>query len=158
MAESFDTMGWLFRNLEDAPLLAETFSVSKRTAIRDYTNFAIVDDAFLHDCEPPIVESLRNTAEELRAFGMRETTVDVSWWRDALDIFAPIQAWEAARIHSGHFDKIQPAIRERLEWGASITDSELSVLRERHDQFRVRLDAELSAHQLILLPASPVAS
>ena len=157
LAESFDTMGWLFRDLQDAPLLAETFARANASGIRKYASFAVVSSSFLHDCEPDIVESLYGAADELRALGLKSTAIDVSWWSDAFEIFAPIQAWEAARIHAGHFDKIQPAIRERLEWGAGITDSELAVLRERHAEFRSRMDNLLHEHELILLPASPVA-
>ena len=157
LAQSFDTMGWLFRNLEDAPLLGESFAApAKKILLREYQTFAVVNDAFLHDCEPAIVESLRSATDELHALGLRSTKIDVDWWHDAFEIFAPIQAWEAARIHAGHFDKIQPAIRERLEWGATITDAELATLRERHDEFRSRLDGLLREHELILLPASPV--
>jgi Asp-tRNA(Asn)/Glu-tRNA(Gln) amidotransferase A subunit family amidase len=157
LAESFDTMGWLFRDLEDAPLLAETFSPAKTTILREFKSFAVVHDAFLNDCEPEILASLRTVTHELHALGLRSTTIDVEWWGDAFEIFAPIQAWEAARIHAGHFDQIQAAIRERLEWGASITDSELTLLRERHGEFRARVDGLLHEHELILLPASPVA-
>jgi aspartyl-tRNA(Asn)/glutamyl-tRNA(Gln) amidotransferase subunit A len=83
--------------------------------------------------------------------------VDVSWWADSFEIFTPIQAWEAARIHAGHFDRVQPAIRERLEWGARITDAELANLRKRHAEFRAHVDDLLQEHELLLLPASPVA-
>jgi len=157
LAQSFDTMGWLFRELEDAPLLAETFSPAKTTILREFKSFAVVHDAFLHDCEPEILASLRTVTHELHALGLRSTIIDVDWWAATFEIFAPIQAWEAARLHAGHFDKIQPAIRERLEWGASITDSELTLLRERHGEFRARVDGLLHEHELILLPASPVA-
>lgn len=157
LAESFDTMGWLFRDLEDAPLLSETFAPARLGDIRKYERFAAVHDSFLHDCEPAIAQSLRRVEDELRALGLRGTTVDAAWWNDAFNIFAPIQAWEAARVHAGHFDKIQPAIRERLEWGAGIADSELAVLRERHGEFRDRLDGLFREYDLILLPASPVA-
>ena len=157
LSQSFDTMGWLFRDLEDAPLLAETFVPAKKANIREFRTFAVVDDVFLHDCEPAIVESLYAVAEELRDVGLRSTEINVDWWAEAFEIFAPIQAWEAARIHAGHFDRIQPAIRERLEWGSRITDSELAILRERHAEFRARLDDLFRDHELILLPASPVA-
>jgi aspartyl-tRNA(Asn)/glutamyl-tRNA(Gln) amidotransferase subunit A len=156
LAQSFDTIGWLFRDLEDAPLLAETLSSIKAPVLRDFKSFAVVHDGFLHDCEPEIVASLRTATHELHALGLRSTTIDVDWWGVAFEIFAPIQAWEAARIHAGHFDKIQPAIRERLEWGARITESELATLRERHSEFRARLDGLLHDSELILLPASPV--
>jgi Asp-tRNA(Asn)/Glu-tRNA(Gln) amidotransferase A subunit family amidase len=157
LAQSFDTMGWLFRDLEDAPLLAETFSLAKTPVLREFKSFSVVHDTFLHDCEPEIVASLRTAIDELRALGLRSTIIDVDWWTQAFEIFAPIQACEAARIHAGHFDKIQPAIRERLEWGTRINDSELATLRERHAEFRAQVDELLHEHELILLPASPVA-
>ena len=100
---------------------------------------------------------MRSVERNLRALGLKSTTVDVSWWADSFEIFAPIQAWEAARIHAGHFDSIQPAIRERLEWGVRITDAEIAALRTRHAEFRARVDELLREHELLLLPASPVA-
>lgn len=156
LAPSFDTMGWLFRHLEDAPLLAEIFASGKLPAIRDFKRFAVVHDDFLDDCEPAIVHGLRSTTHRLHAIGLESTTVEVGWWADSFDIFAPIQAWEAARIHAGHFEKIQPAIRERLEWGMRVTEGELATLRRRHAEFRSRIDDLLHQHQLLLLPASPV--
>ena len=157
LAPSFDTMGWLFRNLEDGPLLAEIFVPGKTAATREFKKFAVVNDAFLHDCDPAIVDSLRRVEHQLNARGLESTRLDVSWWANSFEIFAPIQAWEAARIHTGHFDKIQPAIRERLEWGARVTDAELAALRQRHAAFRARVDELLQEYELLLLPASPVA-
>jgi Asp-tRNA(Asn)/Glu-tRNA(Gln) amidotransferase A subunit family amidase len=157
LAQSFDTMGWLFRNLEDGPLLADIFVPGKTAAVREFKKVAVVHDPFLHDCEPAILEGLRQVERELHALGLEITKVEVDWWANAFEIFAPIQAWEAARLHAGHFDKIQPAIRERLEWGARITDAELAALRQRHAEFRARIDELLHEHELLLLPASPVA-
>ena len=157
LAQSFDTMGWLFRDLEDAPLLAEFFVDETPDATKLPKRFAVVSDAFLKDCEPAIAEAMRATATELEELGLRATTVDVDWWTDAFELFAPIQAWEAARIHAGHHDQFQPAIRERLEWGARVTPDELAVLRRRHDDFRARIDEVLELHELILMPATPVA-
>jgi aspartyl-tRNA(Asn)/glutamyl-tRNA(Gln) amidotransferase subunit A len=157
LAPSFDTMGWLFRDLTDAPLLAEMFVPGRAPATHEFRKVAVVHDDFLRDCDPAIVASLRSVEDSLRAMGLESTKVDVGWWAKAFEIFAPIQAWEAARIHEGHFDRIQPAIRERLEWGSRITDAELAVLRERHAAFRSRIDNLLQEHELLLLPASPVA-
>jgi aspartyl-tRNA(Asn)/glutamyl-tRNA(Gln) amidotransferase subunit A len=157
LAESFDTMGWLFRNLEDAPLLADIFVPGKSSTLQEFNSFAVVHDAFLHDTEPAIIESMRSVERNLHALGLKSTIVDVNWWADSFEIFAPIQAWEAARLHAGHFDSIQPAIRERLEWGARITDAEIAVLRQRHAKFRARVDELLHEHELLLLPASPIA-
>jgi aspartyl-tRNA(Asn)/glutamyl-tRNA(Gln) amidotransferase subunit A len=157
LAESFDTMGWLFRDLEDAPLLAETFAPGTKVSLREFDRFGVVHQNFLQDCEPEILESLREVTTELEALGLKSTTIDVAWWADAFEIYAPIQAWEAARIHTGNYDRFPLVIRERLEWGARIADAEVTLLRERHAEFRARLDCLLQEHELILLPAGPVA-
>jgi Asp-tRNA(Asn)/Glu-tRNA(Gln) amidotransferase A subunit family amidase len=156
LAQSFDTMGWLFRNLEDAPPLADIFVPGKSTSQRDFRSFAIVHDAFLHDAEPAIIDGLRSVEGELHSLGLTGTTVDVSWWADSFEIYAPIQAFEAARLHDGHFDSMSPALRERLEWGARIPDAEIVLLRQRHARFRARIDELLHEYELLLLPASPV--
>jgi aspartyl-tRNA(Asn)/glutamyl-tRNA(Gln) amidotransferase subunit A len=157
LAQSFDTLGWLFRNLEDAPFLAKTFAPKHIEPEAPLRRFAVIDEAFLHDCEPAILEALRATTRELETLGLKRSTFDPGWWKGCFEIFAPIQAWEAARIHAGHFKHFQPAIRERLEWGARITDAELALLRERHAEFNARMDMLFAEHELLLMPATPVA-
>jgi aspartyl-tRNA(Asn)/glutamyl-tRNA(Gln) amidotransferase subunit A len=156
LAESFDTMGCLFRDLEDAPLVAGLFAAAPSAETHGFKHMAVVDDSFFHDCEAEIVDSLHDTVREFEALGLQASKIDASWWADSFEIFAAIQAWEAARIHAGHFDRFQDAIRERLEWGARITDRELAGLRRRHEGFRGRVDELLAAHDLIVLPATPV--
>lgn len=156
LAESFDTMGWLFRDLEDAPLLRELFATGGAELRPQFTRFAVIEERFLEDCEAEIAESLLATADELENLGLRRSRFDADWWADSLKIYASIQAWEAARIHAGHFGEFQPAIRERLEWGAKISDPQIRVLRDLRREFRKRLDEVLVEHELLLMPASPV--
>ncbi|HZB87176.1 MAG TPA: amidase [Terracidiphilus sp.] len=156
LAQSFDTLGWLFRDLEDAPLLGSVFAPEQVEARAPFTRFAVIDASLLHDCEPEIIDALHAAAAELEQCGLARATFDATWWADSFEIFAPIQAWEAARIHAGHFGHFQPAIRERLEGGARITDAEIAALRARHAEFRARVDAMLDEHQLLLMPATPV--
>jgi len=157
LAQSFDTMGWLFRDLEDAPLLAAPFAPAAAAPRAEFTRFAVIDAAFLHDCEPAIIAALEATACELEALGLHRATFDASAWHGSFNLFAPIQAWEAARIHAGHHDRFESSIRERLARGARITDDEIAELRARHSTFRAGVDALLAEHELLLLPATPVA-
>ena len=157
LAQSFDTMGWLYRYLEDGSWLGSFFAPDEPLPLRNFSRFAFVNSGFLHDCEPEIADSFHAFAAELESLGLRGEQLDVSWWAEAFEIFAPIQAWEAARIHAGYFDHFEASIRERLEWGARISDSEIAALRKRHAQFRSRVDGLLAEHELLLLPASPVA-
>jgi aspartyl-tRNA(Asn)/glutamyl-tRNA(Gln) amidotransferase subunit A len=121
------------------------------------TGFAAIADSFLHDCEPEIVASFHAVIQELRALGLEGRTINPDWWADSAEIFAPIQAWEAARLHAGHFDLIQPDIRERLEGGARIADAEIAAFRQRHAAFNARIDELFAEHQLLLMPCAPVA-
>jgi len=132
LAESFDTMGWLFRDLEDAPLLAGPFAPAEPASHPAFTRFAAIPYSFLYDCEPEIAASFHATIRELEALGLEVQTFDPSWWTESREIFAPIQAWEAARLHAGHFDRFEPQIRQRLEQGARINPSEIGALRQRH--------------------------
>lgn len=158
LAESFDTMGWLFRDLEDAPLLVAPYAPAETAPQTSFTHFAAIADNFLHDCEPEIVANFHATIRTFEALGLEAHSIDPDWWMESREIFAPIQAWEAARLHSGHFDRFEPAIRERLEWGTRINPSEITALRHHHTEFRARIDELLAAYQLLLLPCAPVAS
>ncbi len=156
LAESFDTMGWVFRNLEDGPILGSIFGNTNPGSTKLPTKVAVVHDGFLHDCEPEIVANLRKCVAELESLGLTAIIVPVGWWHDTLEIFPPIQASEAARSHRGHFEHFESSIRQRLEWGASLSESAVAALRARHEAFRHRMDDLLAQYDLLLLPAAPV--
>jgi len=154
LAESFDTMGWLFRHLGDGPRLGALFgSVEKGVPLQ---RFAVVDDDFLHDCDPAIRVGLSRGKRALEALGLRACTIALPWWQDAASIFTAIQASEAAGHHAGHYEAFEPGIRQRLEWGASLGATELGAWRQRHADFRIRMDSLLAEHELVLLPSTPV--
>ncbi len=159
LAESFDTLGWLFRDLEDAPLLSVPFATAQiQKPERTFSRFAYVGDDFLHDCDPDVAASFRTAVRELEALGLKGRAIDTSWWTDTIDIFAPLQASEAALVHAGNFEHFERPIQERLQWGASLTADELSSLRKRHAAFRARMDELFAEHELVMLPSAPVAA
>jgi aspartyl-tRNA(Asn)/glutamyl-tRNA(Gln) amidotransferase subunit A len=157
LAESFDTMGWLFRDLRDAPLLAAPLAPREIASASRFTRFAFVAESCLLDCEPNVADCFRSVIRELEALGLEARSIDPHWWAEAVEIFAPIQASEAARLHEGNFDRFEPAIRDRLKWGAGLAPGEISALRKRHSAFRARMDELFSDVSLVLLPCAPVA-
>jgi Asp-tRNA(Asn)/Glu-tRNA(Gln) amidotransferase A subunit family amidase len=157
LAKTFDTMGWLFRDLQDAPYLAAPFAPGATAPIRTFTRFASVGDNFLHDCEPAVLEGFRSVIRDLESLGLQAHSIDPEWWRESSEIFAPIQASEASRLHAGHFEHFEPALRERLRWGAGLEPGEIAGLRKRHAEFRARMDELFAQYDLILLPCAPVA-
>jgi Asp-tRNA(Asn)/Glu-tRNA(Gln) amidotransferase A subunit family amidase len=157
LAESFDTMGWLFRDLEDAPLLGGLFAAGETEAIQKMSRCAVVSDAFLYDCDADVAASFRDGVRELEESGLSATTIDVAWWAESSEVFAAIQAWEAARLHVGNFEHFEAVIRERLEWGARISANEMDGLRRRHSEFNARMDELFARYELVAMPCAPVA-
>jgi aspartyl-tRNA(Asn)/glutamyl-tRNA(Gln) amidotransferase subunit A len=162
LAQSFDTLGWVFRDLGDGPLLAdglfglpvEPFDRSKPLRI------ASVNKEFLHDCEPIVLDVFARWQKRLREAGAEIIGFDTDYWADALEFFAPIQASEAAAIHiartGGDFSHFDPLIAERLRWGASLDPSEVKRCRRRHAEFREKMDAMLAEYDFLILPCAPV--
>jgi aspartyl-tRNA(Asn)/glutamyl-tRNA(Gln) amidotransferase subunit A len=162
LAPSFDTLGWLFRDLRDAPLLAEAlFGLSVPRAADTKVRIGCVSDDFLRDCEPAILAGFAYWREKLEKSGAQIVPIDTAFWEDAMSIFAPIQAHEAAAIHVGNtggdFSHFEKSIAERLTWGASIPADEIERLRRLQVVFRGRVEALLCEHDFLIAPCAPVA-
>jgi Asp-tRNA(Asn)/Glu-tRNA(Gln) amidotransferase A subunit family amidase len=158
LTESFDTIGFLFRHLEDALLLGEAiFELPEPRAVTHRSRIGVVDGNFLRDAEPGVLDGVATWARllERREFTLENfAPVD---WEEAIEIFRPIQASEAAKIHAGNFAEFEPDIRARLEWGANLERTELDMLRERRDLFIQRMQELFSSYDFLLLPVAPIA-
>lgn len=161
LAQSFDTLGWIFRDLEDGPLLAEAlFALPVQNPAKKPLRIARVFDEFLRDCEPIVIEVFTRWQKRLREAGAEIESIDATYWENAADIFAPIQAHEAAAIHiprlGGDLSHVDGQIAERLAWGASLDSAEIKQRRREHAEFRERVDALLSDFDYVMLPSGPV--
>ncbi|WP_213803707.1 amidase [Granulicella sp. dw_53] len=165
LAPSFDTLGLLFRDLRDGPILAEAiFHLAPPDAPITNPTIATVPQSFLHDCEPEVLAAYATQQETLRRSGATLHEIDTAFWSEAMDIFAPIQAHEAAAIQrqklsafgSPNFAVFEPSIAERLTWGETFTPEAIAALRQRHASFRAAMDTILTQHDLLLLPCAPM--
>jgi Asp-tRNA(Asn)/Glu-tRNA(Gln) amidotransferase A subunit family amidase len=163
LAPSFDTLGWIFRDLRDAPLLAEGFlglhpPLKSETRVR--VGCASAD--FLHDCELEVLAGYAKWQDRLQELGATIVPLEADFWHDATAIFSAIQAQEAAAVHGsptgGDFSVFEANIAERLTWGASIPAAELGELRKRHAAFQKKMDAIFHEFEFVILPCSPLSS
>lgn len=161
LAPSFDTLGWIFRDLRDAPLLAEGF-LGLRPPLIGETEVRIgcVPADFLHDCEPKVLSSYAEWKQQLQKLGATIVPLQVDFWEEAVTIFSAIQAKEAAAIHGqrtgGDFSAFEAGIIERLNWGAAIPACELDDLHNRHAGFQKKMDAIFHEFEFVILPCSPL--
>jgi aspartyl-tRNA(Asn)/glutamyl-tRNA(Gln) amidotransferase subunit A len=158
LAVSFDTLGWLFRDLRDGPALAGALLDVPVVAAPQGVTIAAVGEGYLHDCEPAVLEMYRGWQTELLQNGAQIRVFEPDFWSDSREIFGGIQAHEAAAVHRGYFEHFEPTIRDRLAWGASLSAVTIEDLRKRHVVFRGLMDQLLAQHDFLMLPCAPMST
>ncbi|MGA8530218.1 MAG: amidase [Acidobacteriaceae bacterium] len=158
LAQSFDTIGWLFRDLRDAPRLAEAlFDLPPEAAPAPASpSIGVLAGALLEPCDAAILRSLRFWQDQLGRASARLEPIEPRIWSEAWDIYAPIQAAEAARLHAGHFQEFEPVIAGRLAWGASLTDDQLRQFHLRRQSFCDQNNALFRRFDFLLAPITPL--
>jgi Asp-tRNA(Asn)/Glu-tRNA(Gln) amidotransferase A subunit family amidase len=161
LAPSFDTLGWIFRDLRDAPLLAEgLFGLQVPRQANFQVKIGAISPEFLHDCDANVLSAFASCKQLLVASGADVQSFDAGYWENALSIYAPIQASEAARIHAaatgGNYSCFPAPINERLKWGASFSLDEVDQQRVRLGEFRKRVDRLFQSFDFLILPCSPI--
>ncbi|QNI33577.1 amidase [Alloacidobacterium dinghuense] len=159
LALSFDTIGWLYRDLGDGPLLGAALFGLLHAKAPDPQGLRIgmPNASFLHDCEEEVLAALEHWASLLRSRGAQVVPFDAGIWREAMDLYAPLQANEAAALHPEPRDGFEPVIAERLRWGGSLSASELAEFRRRLTSFCQTSEQKLKDIDFVLLPCSPTA-
>src|SRR5580704_5194243 len=157
LAESFDTIGWLCRDLRDLPRLAHgLFALPETVRSAEQLRVAIVIGALLEDCDASVLASMRMWQERIASVGAQVNAVEPDCWTSAFEIYASLQAVEAARWPTGFFDEIEPAIADRTRWGASLKDEEVAEFHARHQGFVREMDALFLQADFLLMPAVPL--
>jgi Asp-tRNA(Asn)/Glu-tRNA(Gln) amidotransferase A subunit family amidase len=157
LAPSFDTIGWLCRDLRDLPALANAlFDLPAAAAKADPIRVGFLRGGLLEDCDAPVLEGMAMWEERIRRAGARALDLHADFWREAYAIYAPIQAREASGLHAGFYDEFEPAIAERLRWGASMPAEEVDEWHARRKIFVAKMDELLSAFDFLMLPAMPI--
>jgi aspartyl-tRNA(Asn)/glutamyl-tRNA(Gln) amidotransferase subunit A len=161
LSQTFDTLGWIFRDLRDGPLLAEgLFGLRVAEMVTPRVRVGALAGNFLHDCNRSVQQEFAQCKNQLAAAGATVGAFEADYWEEGLSIYAPIQASEAAAIHAPHtggdFSCFPPPIGERLAWGASLDEEEIKRQRARHAEFRERGDRLFEDFDFLLLPCSPL--
>jgi aspartyl-tRNA(Asn)/glutamyl-tRNA(Gln) amidotransferase subunit A len=160
LAATFDTVGWLYRDLADGPLLGHALldlpiaDAPSADGLRIGTPHSL----FLQDCAPDILATLQFWQSRFQARKASVANFDAGFWSEAMSIYAPILASEAAALHQGYFHHFEPAIAERLAWGASISSAELLRLHQQLADFRAATYALFQTFDYLLLPCAPMSS
>jgi Asp-tRNA(Asn)/Glu-tRNA(Gln) amidotransferase A subunit family amidase len=161
LAASFDTLGWLFRDLRDGPLLAEAlFDLEVPEVAETRLRIGYAADEFITDCEPNVRAGFLGWQKRLRERGAELVSLNTSFWEETMEIYAPIQAHEAATFHGprtgNDFTHFPPLIAERLTWGLSISNEQIAELDLRLAAFCQSMDELFQEYDFLIAPCAPV--
>ncbi len=160
LSPSFDTIGFFVRDPRDLPpIAAGLFHLPVGTAPVK-PRIGCVSLAFAADANTECLDAYAAWKQKLADAGATLVDFEPEGWKASTEIYAGIQASEAAGIHRQHFTKLlptlDPAIAKRLQWGASLTAPEIDSLRSRHDYFRAAIASLLAQFDYLLMPSAPV--
>jgi aspartyl-tRNA(Asn)/glutamyl-tRNA(Gln) amidotransferase subunit A len=156
LSQSFDTVGVFVRDPRDlAPAVSGIFGL-ECTKTDVGSRIGCVTGEFLSDCDTDVLTAMKSWQASMANAGCVIDSFEPEGWEDGAEIFAAIQAHEAAGLHRDHYEAFEPAIAQRLKWGAAITEEQLAELRDRMRQFRERLLMHFERFDFILLPCAPV--
>jgi aspartyl-tRNA(Asn)/glutamyl-tRNA(Gln) amidotransferase subunit A len=160
LAGSFDTVGWLYRDLADGPMLARVLFAFPEVVAPSLAGLRVgVPSAeFLHDCEADVLETLRVRREAFEASGATVSEFDAKWWAPVFGFFAPIQASEAAGLHRGYFAEFDPTIAARLADGEAIDWEMAADYHFQLARFRARMSGLFERFDYLLLPCAPMSA
>jgi Asp-tRNA(Asn)/Glu-tRNA(Gln) amidotransferase A subunit family amidase len=161
LADSFDTLGWLFRDLRDAPLLARAlFGLESAREVDSRVRIGCAAPEFMTDSELNVRQGLGAWQKRLAERGSETVEVDSGFWEEAMVIYVPIQAYEAARYHGARtgndFSRFHAASAERMTWGLTISEVEIAEWRGRLAEFCAKMKAIFAECDFLLVPCAPV--
>jgi Asp-tRNA(Asn)/Glu-tRNA(Gln) amidotransferase A subunit family amidase len=92
--------------------------------------------------------------------GAEIVEVDSGFWDEAMEIYVPIQAYEAARYHGARtgndFSHFHAASVERMTWGLTISEDEIAEWRARLAAFCLKMKAIFAECDFLMVPCAPV--
>jgi Asp-tRNA(Asn)/Glu-tRNA(Gln) amidotransferase A subunit family amidase len=92
--------------------------------------------------------------------GAEIVEVDSGFWDEAMEIYVPIQAYEAARYHGARtgndFSHFHAASAERMNWGLTISEDAIAEWRGRLAEFCVKMKAIFAECDFLMVPCARV--
>jgi Asp-tRNA(Asn)/Glu-tRNA(Gln) amidotransferase A subunit family amidase len=161
LAESFDTLGWLFRDLRDGPLLAKAlFGLDRSREVDPRVRIGCAAAEFATDSDLNVRQGFAAWQKRLADRGAEIAVVDSGFWDEAMDIYVPIQAYEAARYHGSRtgddFSHFHAASAQRMTWGLTISEDEIARWRGRLAAFCSKMKEILAECDFLMVPGAPV--
>jgi Asp-tRNA(Asn)/Glu-tRNA(Gln) amidotransferase A subunit family amidase len=160
LSESLDSLGLLTRTVADLRYVHDAFvGTQSSSSSGALTRVFVWGGSYLDYLDPAMIALLERMPALLHDLGFRSEPLD---WDDHVKTLADdhltVMGYEAARARARefdeHHDELSPQIRDLLQEGREISDSEYSAALIRRDRSRELLREILDGPSVIVGPAA----
>ncbi|AST96002.1 hypothetical protein CHH78_19950 [Shouchella clausii] len=155
LAESFDTVGWMARDVE---LLKDigTILLGDQTVEEEAGEQLLIDEALVGIAEPNVQALVLQAADRLGAKPISRWTSDRI--DEGFETFRHLQAREIWRQHGEWVQAAKPAfaadIGARFQWASTLPQQELPLYKDKQTAMKRAFAADFAPNDIVLLPTA----
>jgi Asp-tRNA(Asn)/Glu-tRNA(Gln) amidotransferase A subunit family amidase len=158
LAPSFDTVGWMTRDLDTLEWVAKILIKSpKKAVILSPNDVAVADHLFDKVQHKSLANDWLN--QHKNAFNILNDVFDLPMLSEAANAFRVLQGAEIWATHGDWFQTIKPAmaedIRLRFEWCSQINIEDLAKAQDVQAKFQAIIKGLLKEIPVIVMPTTP---
>jgi aspartyl-tRNA(Asn)/glutamyl-tRNA(Gln) amidotransferase subunit A len=165
LGPTLDHVGPLGRTVDDVALVYQALAgleLSGATGSSGETpvRLAVPRAYFLDVLDDEVRRQFERLLDRLRATGCAIDDVDIPHAEDIATTYRHTVLYEAVRAHRAslttHRSDYSPAVRERLELGFDVSDTDYENAQQVRDTLRREVDAALHTRDALVLPTLPI--
>jgi amidase len=160
LAPSFDTIGWMTRDLDTLQKVAHTcIDNTKQSTIKVNPRFGIATPLFANTAHSSVCNKwLTELADNNRCVALTEEKLDLSKLQTAAT-FRILQGSEIWQQHGEWIEKVQPDIAKdimlRLAWCKTITTQDVTLAKAQQKVVIDHINALFNDFDVLVIPTTP---
>ncbi|KAA9028576.1 amidase [Niallia endozanthoxylica] len=160
LAKSFDTVGWMSKDLNTLLKVGEVFLDHQAPAQDSFSYLYFEEEAwtFIEEESKMILLQAASVLEDMGSIkqSLKISTEGLTQWAELFRYIQGIQIWKehGAWIEQEH-PVFGPGIAERFTWTSTLKERDLPALMEKKKIIRQRLSTILKDNGLLVIPTSP---
>lgn len=160
LAPSFDTVGWMCRNINDLEKVAQVLLPKESANPTTHRTVKLCIATNLISCSEQAsqIEQMVKGIESATALTLVQDNIDTNTCKIS-ETFRTLQGFEIWQQHGEWISRTHPTfaddIQQRFDWCKNITLQDYNIAKQQQQSFTKYINSHLQKHDVILLPTTP---
>jgi aspartyl-tRNA(Asn)/glutamyl-tRNA(Gln) amidotransferase subunit A len=159
VSEQFDTVGPMARSVAEVAAMFDVLA-SSPSSLEEVRRIGVPRVFLTADVDPDVAQIVSSATRQLADLGYEIVPTELAHAADSQDIVYTLVYSDLARRHRRRLEeephRFQPATRERIALGSSMTDEDRVRAERGRDRFRLATNAVFETVDVVLTPTMPV--